>query len=95
MSSKRIILDYEIGNGSVRMPIDAIILSVGIEGNKPVIHALVDPKTPEIVREFILMGTGDAFDTMSPEKVYIGTITRSGHFDHGSYVQHIFEVILK
>jgi hypothetical protein len=70
----------------VEMPRGAKILCVQMQGEKPCIWALVDPKTPRSIgRRFSIYGTGHPIQG-GPGK-FIGTFQMNG----GSLVFHLFE----
>ena len=70
---------------SIDMPKDAEVLCVQVQGNRPVMWAVVDPKEPTEPRKFRVHGTGHPILT---DKInYIGTIQEAG----GSLIWHVFE----
>jgi hypothetical protein len=68
------------------MPLGAVVLSVGVQGDNAVLWASVDPSAPERKRYFVVVGTGWEFDDENLS--FVGTI----QFADGSpSVFHVFE----
>lgn len=70
---------------SVKMPEGARILSVQVQGRRPVMWAVVDPGSPLHARRFRLYGTGHP--TAIEQDRFIGT------FQLEALVFHLFEVL--
>ncbi len=88
----KVIYKYElqIGDNAILMPVDAEILSVQTQFNKPMIWALVDPKAEKEERCFEIFGTGHpVYYDMGVERKFLSTI----QFHDGDYVFHVFERI--
>ncbi len=71
---------------SLQMPQGSIILTAQLQGETPVIWALVDPTKPEEQKNFALLETGQTFD----EGVlhYIATF----QFVSGRSILHLFQI---
>lgn len=74
------------GKFSLLLPMEAKILAVQIQHDKPCLWALVDPNAPVETRSFRLAGTGHPIDEESLE--YIGTFQMAS----GSLIWHLFEI---
>ena len=74
------------GSFNLTMPVGARILKLDIQFNDPQIWAIVDPDKEIEVREFISIGTGQAFPK-SDRLEYIDSYQVNG----GQYVWHVFE----
>jgi len=70
----------------IPMPEGATILKVGVQHNKPVLWALVDPDAPVTDRIFFVFGTGHSFDLVEPF-IYNGTLILHDE----TFVGHVFE----
>jgi hypothetical protein len=72
------------------MPEDAQILHAAMQGNQPVMWALVETgdEIPSASRQFLTVGTGFGI-RVNEELKYVGTLL---HYN-GEFVQHVFEVI--
>lgn len=75
------------------MPEGARVLSVQVQGDKPWIWALVDPKAPKVRRTFVLMGTGHKrpaamfrAGSLEASLEFVGTFQLSG----GALVFHLW-----
>jgi hypothetical protein len=78
------ILPLEHGDKhDVKMPVNARILHVGMQGNNICIWALVWPLITQEERYFQIVGTGHLFDATG--KVHIGSV------QHEGFVWHVFE----
>lgn len=75
------------GNGKVRMPSGAQVLSVGCQAGWPevvLIWAEVDPEAPDETREFVIVGTGRPLP--KDRGAHIGTVqTQEGLVWHVWY----------
>lgn len=69
------------------LPAQAKILSFQVQGESPVIWALVDPTNDVESRRFSIRGTGDEIDAKDSD-MYIGTVQKK----HG-FVWHLFELM--
>ncbi len=91
---KKVVWEYRINNGCVVMPKGAQVLCVTMEENYHIIlHALVDPQQRDIQRDFIVIGTDQAIEMLSPEKFYVGTIYGESGKTGRRQAMHVFEVI--
>ena len=70
---------------TLSMPAGARVLCVQVQGDQPMVWAMVDPLKPTEVRRFRLAGTGHPIDT-DPGR-YVGTF--QAH--NGALVFHLFE----
>jgi len=80
------ILKYQLEEKQILMPKGAIILTVQIQYEVPVIWAMCDDTAENEVREFIIQTTGSAIYTAHPLG-YIST------FQYNGFVGHVFEII--
>lgn len=77
----------EVGNGELRLPVGAEILSVAFQGDDLCLWAKVNDKCGEEAREFDVFGTGwNIPEHIGTEREFIGT----AHTD-GGLVFHVFE----
>lgn len=79
------------GIQNVHIPVNAQVLTVQEQYNKPVLWAVVEDNVAKELRLFELVITGGDFAAIKPddERKYIGTYqTHDGH-----YVVHLFEII--
>lgn len=81
--------DYQ----QVLMPINAKVLSVQAQNNKPTLWAICDTETDKKeCREFTMFGTGCPFYEgvqFGKEQQFIGTFQLHG----GTFVGHLFELV--
>ncbi len=70
----------------LQMPAGAVILSVQVQHNKPMIWAVVDPAARTVEREFYVRGTGHELGIAATGK-FVGTF----QLDGGSRVFHLFD----
>lgn len=70
----------------ILMPENAVILKVGVQYDKPVLWALVDPDAPVTDRTFFVFGTGHSFDLAGPF-IHHGTLLLHDE----TRVYHVFE----
>lgn len=73
----------------VELPENAVVLSVGVQRNKPVIWAMVNHGAPMEQRKFWLLETGAMFEN-TPGR-FIGTIQLND--EANPYVLHLFEEV--
>lgn len=76
---------------AIKMPVNARILHLGVQGDNICIWALVYPMTTQEERYFEIVGTGDPFD---PTKmVHVGTVQHEVGNEWGKqeFVWHVFE----
>ncbi len=71
----------------VRMPLNAAILSVQMQGETLCLWALVNPVAPLVLRTFEVFGTGHPIAHSDEIRKYIGTVQSPGR----SLVWHVFE----
>lgn len=71
---------------SLLLPMEARILAVQMQRDKPCLWALVDPNAPVETRNFRVAGTGNPIEEENLE--YIGTFQMAG----GNLVWHLFEI---
>jgi len=69
----------------IRMPRDSVIVDVQVQNGQICMWAICNPDRIEVDREFLIIGTGQEFDTT--ETYYRGTV------QNGVVVWHIFERI--
>ena len=73
-------------DGAIEMPLGAIVLSAGIQGDDIFIWAIVNPsETKRVIKRFITPGTGMEWENTSAR--FINTVFL------GRLVFHIFEVL--
>lgn len=79
------------GIQNVYMPVNAEVLTVQQQFDKPVLWAIVRPDVPKELRMFELIMTGGEFAARKKddERKYVGTYQTDG----GEYVAHLFEII--
>ena len=65
----------------IKMPIGATLLTVQMQGSRPMLWAIVDPASDMVTRILRIAGTG----TGEPEGRYVGT------WQHHGYVWHLFD----
>lgn len=72
----------------ISMPMGAEIIHADVQNGLPVIWALVDGDhdLPTVDRSFVVVETGTPFSQVV--QTHVGTLL----FNHGSYVQHVFEI---
>lgn len=70
----------------IDMPSGARLLDVQVQGEDPMLWAVVDPKAPVVPREFYLRGTGHDAAGLDA-KPYVGTFRLRG----GRLVFHLFD----
>ena len=75
-----------IGTFIHAMPKGAEVLCVQMQEHNPQMWVLVNPKAEAERREFIVVGTGHSYTTLSGSR-YIGT------FQDSSFVWHLFEIV--
>lgn len=74
----------------VKMPINAIILSAGFQGDQLNLWAMVESKNTSLDNRVIeIYGTGNPIEGFDWEKKFIQTV-----FDPQGFVWHIFENIV-
>lgn len=84
---------------TIRMPKNAVILSVNAQYDNLCLWAMVDPKKPTEDRDIEVFGTGHPIhEDMGVERKFIGTVVtyKTNHHDPGlvsSLVWHVFERI--
>lgn len=84
---KKVIFKYPLPDSqvfSMDLPLGAKIIALKVQGDRPVLWAMVHPEEEKETRGFLIVGTGEIFD--STMKKYIGT-----WIDH-PFVWHLFEV---
>jgi hypothetical protein len=75
----------------IDMPRNAQILDIQMQGDIPVLWAIVNPKKPSRKYVFHVFGTGyEMLDYEKKHYVYVGTVQQRGMM---TLVWHIFEVI--
>ena len=75
----------------IDMPRGAQILDIQMQGDIPVLWAIVNPKKPSRKYVFHVFGTGyEMLDYEKKHYVYVGTVQQRGMM---TLVWHIFEVI--
>ena len=72
----------------IRMPVGAIVLSVGVQFGAPFVWAMVDPTQPGEERRFRFAGTGHPLGDFGGGARFVGTFQMDG----GALVFHLFEV---
>lgn len=91
MSEKFVVWKYPIvveHEFEIRMPGEATVLSVQMQGEQPTIWVLCDPSTRQKIRKFRLVGTGQPFNVPHGEDLFfIGTFQMLD----GALVFHLFE----
>ena len=76
------------------MPKGAKVLTVQMQGNSPVMWALVNPETKKVKRMFLVKGTGHPIEdratclAISQPDTYIGTFQLAG----GALIFHVFNI---
>jgi hypothetical protein len=83
------IFKYELltnfnGSQAIEMPQGAIVLTVQVQRNQPVLWAMVNPDAPKVRRRFWMFPTGDDGEMLG--KDYVGTV----QLDRGDFVIHVF-----
>jgi hypothetical protein len=94
----KMIYKYPLGNEirhnmvtEIDMPRNAQILDIQMQGDIPVLWAIVNPKKPSRKYVFHVFGTGyEMLDYEKKHYVYVGTVQQRGMM---TLVWHIFEVI--
>lgn len=79
-------LELEMENQTIKMPRDAKIVHVEMQGKNPCIWAIVDEKANTVDRTFMVTGTGWG---VGPDVRYVGTCS---HGSNHSFVWHVWEV---
>lgn len=74
----------EIGRFTLSLPVDARPLSVGLQGEDPMLWVLVDGSVPLTDHAFVLAGTGQVVEFVGNGPVFLGT------FQVGWFVGHLF-----
>lgn len=77
--------EWQTGMLTLTMPTGAIILSLQMQDNEPVMWAYVNPEETPERRHFMIVGTGHKFGGPGVGD-YVGT------FQWGQFVGHVFEV---
>lgn len=78
-----------LGLITVRMPMEAKILTVQVQYDVPYLWALVDPASEMEERRFRMFMTGQPIEEVIAEDMtYVGTVQMQG----GVFVVHLFEV---
>ncbi len=72
-------------NGVIEMPMNAVVLTVQMQGNVPTLWASCHPTAPKEMRSFFIVGTGHIFEP-SHNARYIGTVQMNN-----GLVWHIYE----
>lgn len=72
----------------LELPVEAQILTVQVQGNRPYLWALVDPAAPHDEIRFRLAGTGHPIEEDILGHGYIGTFQLNG----GALVFHVFQI---
>ena len=79
--------EFRVGDEQeVWLPKGAKILTVGVQAERPVLWALVDPKEPDEAVRIQMRGTGHPADGLEKAR-HLGTIFMHG----GRLVFHVFE----
>lgn len=84
---KRVIWKYKVQpEFKLDLPVDAQVLSVNVQHDRPQMWVLLDAEAPKVERQFISIATGERIG-MEPLR-YIGTFLIA----NGMLVFHLFEV---
>jgi hypothetical protein len=83
---------YVLNHGMtvLSMPADAKILTAEVQYDAICLWAKIIPESPRVTRTFIMFGTGHPITVPDAQLMYINTI----QMDDGSFIGHIFEVLL-
>lgn len=71
----------------LHMPQGAIILAIKMQAGKPMMWAQVDPSSEKVPRTFMIIATGQPFDTA--RLCYIDTFV----LDNDGLVFHVYELV--
>ena len=77
------VLPYNKKKFSVNLPMEFKVLSVGTQSDKGVFWVAVDPDEKTWREDFVVLGTGASFDSLSSCE-FVGT------YFVGAYVWHLF-----
>ena len=82
------IFKYKLARrNSIRIPVSAIPLSVGIQNEDICLWAIVDEEEEKADRFFLVLCTGEPFQFKKGHRgVFVGTV------QDGAYVYHVFEI---
>ena len=89
-SDEQVIWKFELpvtDRAVIPIPTGASVLGVGVQGNIPVLWALVNPGAPAFERTFEIYGTGHTCSRLRSE--FIGTFQLD--LPGGQFVGHVFE----
>lgn len=73
----------------LKMPIDAHVLSVALQGTTPVLWAVLSPHNPEQKRRFALIMTGQSIEGLNVDDIRSAFV---GTFQIGSIVFHLCDL---
>ena len=76
----------------IELPEGAVILTIQLQMNKPVMWAEVDTNAPKVRRSFRTVATGENLDDpLQVARTYVGTY----QLEEGSLVLHVFEIMIR
>lgn len=84
---KQVIWKYELKE-TLSMPSGSKIMCVQTQNNIPCLWVICNPDSPEVSRNFLVLGTGHVIiEPITIREYYIGTYQING----GEFVFHVFE----